>query len=618
MKNGLASICYMKIKLNAEYKSLKNLNEIDLPDFVILTGLNGAGKSQLLQSIASNKAVLEDGGKALTKIKILSDGLGAVTNTTFYGSDLERFCIALEQKVNNFSYHRKNFSQSTYNFDTFFSADEKSIIRAVLKSGKTGDESDIDHISRSEILRHVPLDYVVPKKAPQYAPPELFQIDLSRAFKVYHIHQEDNDYRCYLKEKKSKSDIEALLPAEFISKYGEPPWILANEILASANMGYQFTTPEGQGRDDQFTVKLVSQSTGAEISFADLSSGEKVIMALSLALYTAESDKEYPEVLLLDEPDCHLHPSMVGKLLAVLSEVFVCRRGIKVLMTTHSPSTVALAQEEHLYMMFKEAGRLSKQTKERCIKTLTAGIPALSIRYENRVQVFVESKHDAKNYSSIYELVKNKLETDVSLNFIPSGAGGSGSGEQVQEIVSIMRKNGNGTVFGIIDWDGKHSCGDFVKVVASGRRYSLENLILDPLLLATYLLRESFVSPAEIGLTCRISYPMLSELIVPDRQKLAEYVINKLRENLSTSLPRDIHKVTYLDGSELSLEGWYLTMNGHDLEGLAKLSFKPLNRLRGENDLKYDLIRKVMSDFPQFIPIEFIEVFHSIQTNHLN
>lgn len=608
----------MKIKLNAEYKSLQTLNEIDLPNFVILTGLNGAGKSQLLQSISSNKAELEDEGKRLTKIKMLSDGLGTITSTTFYGSDLERFCMEIEQKINNFKYHQKNPQHLThYNFESFFSADEKIIIRSILKSGKKGDESDIGYVSRSDILQNVPRDYVVPKKINQFAPPDLFQIDLSRAFKVYHIHLEDNDYRCYLKEKKGKSDIEALSPVDFVAKYGEPPWILANEILTSANLGYRLTTPEGQGRDDQFSVKLINQSSGAEINFSELSSGERVIMALALALYTADSDREYPEVLLLDEPDCHLHPTMAGKLLSVLDEIFVSRRGVKVIMTTHSPSTVALAKEEYLHVMSKEAGRLSKQTKERCIKTLTAGIPALSIKYENRIQVFVESKYDAKNYSSIYEFVNNRLENDISLNFISSGAGGSGSGEQVQEIVSLMRRNGNGTVFGIVDWDGKHTCGDFVKVVARGRRYSLENLILDPLLLAAYLLRENFVSPSDIGLSSRISYPLLGELSLSDRQKIADYVINELLSHLDSTPSRDTHKVTYLDGSELSLENWYLMMNGHDLESLAKLTFKPLNRLRGENDLKNDLIRKVMWDFPQFIPNEFYEVFRSIQTCHL-
>ncbi|SHI54971.1 ATP-binding protein [Pollutimonas bauzanensis] len=608
----------MKIKLNTEYKSIKYLNEIDLPNFVILTGLNGAGKSQLLQSITSKKTVLEDGEKVLTKIKTLSDGLGAISSTTFYGSDLERFCIETEQKITSFNYHKKNFPQSTYNFESYFSNDEKHIIRQILKSGKKGSEQDLGYITRSEILQHVPPDYVAPKKVKQFASPDLFQMDLSRVFKVYHIHLEDNDYKCYLKEKKNRPDIEALSPTEFVAKHGEPPWILANEILASANMGYQFTTPEGQGRDDRFTAKLINQSSGVEISFSELSSGEKVIMALSLALYTAEDDSEYPEVLLLDEPDCHLHPSMAGKLLDVLNEVFVSRRGIKVIMTTHSPSTVALAQEENLYVMSKEAGRLSKQTKDRCIKTLTAGIPALSIKYENRIQVFVESKHDAKNYSSIYELLKDRLENDISLNFISSGAGGSGSSEQVQEIVSLMRKNGNGTVFGVIDWDGKRTCGDFVKVIAKGRRYSLENLILDPFLLALYLLRESLISPEKIGLSSRISYPMLGELSLPDRQKLAKYVVDELRENANIPTSRDFIMATYLDGSKLHHEDWYFNINGHDLEELAKLTFKPLNRFRGENDLKHDLIRKIMRDFPQFVPVEFYEVFRSLQTCHLD
>ena len=40
----------MKYKLDAQFKSL-NPFEIELPNFVILTGINGVGKTQILQSL---------------------------------------------------------------------------------------------------------------------------------------------------------------------------------------------------------------------------------------------------------------------------------------------------------------------------------------------------------------------------------------------------------------------------------------------------------------------------------------------------------------------------------------------------------------------------------------
>ena len=46
-----------------------------------------------------------------------------------------------------------------------------------------------------------------------------------------------------------------------------------------------------------------------------------------------------PGILLIDEPDIHLHPDVQERLVAVLSEV-AAARGMKILMTTHSPFIV--------------------------------------------------------------------------------------------------------------------------------------------------------------------------------------------------------------------------------------------------------------------------------------
>jgi predicted ATPase len=43
-----------------DHLSITQFNPIDIPDFTILTGINGAGKSHLLQAI-ENRSVLVDG-----------------------------------------------------------------------------------------------------------------------------------------------------------------------------------------------------------------------------------------------------------------------------------------------------------------------------------------------------------------------------------------------------------------------------------------------------------------------------------------------------------------------------------------------------------------------------
>ena len=48
----------VKIDLNHQYLSIGTLTCPDLPDFAVLTGRNGSGKTQLLQAIARGDAVV--------------------------------------------------------------------------------------------------------------------------------------------------------------------------------------------------------------------------------------------------------------------------------------------------------------------------------------------------------------------------------------------------------------------------------------------------------------------------------------------------------------------------------------------------------------------------------
>lgn len=583
---------------------------------MILTGINGAGKTQLLQAIANKKATVKINDLPAKEVRFFSSGLGEISGSTFYGSKLERFCISLQNKLFHYNYQKNNSPQPTsYVFDTYFNKTEKQILNSV-KKNRNNNEGEIDYADRMEIMKHIPLDFIIEEPDEKVFTKDIFQSNLAQIFKHYQILHAKNDINCYLKDKKGRTDVEALSDAEFEAKHGEPPWVLANEILSSANIGYLLTTPEGQHHEDPFTIKLVNQESGLEILFSDLSSGEKVLLSLALALYNSHFERTYPDVLLLDEPDCHLHPSMAGKLLKVIEDVFVRERNVKVIMTTHSPSTVALAPDESLYAMTKSEGRISKQTKDRCIKILTSGVPSLSISYDNRVQVFTESKYDARNLCDLYEALKERVENEVSLNFISSGSGGSGSSEQVREIVTLLRRNGNAKIYGVIDWDGKNKEDEFIKVIAEERRYSFENLIFDPLLVAIYLIRESHVQAGEIETIPRVSYLKIANLQALEHQLLALYVIEKLAKVLNEKQDDSTVQVEYVGGRLISIPRWYLEMNGHELENSLKTAFPPLKRFRSENDLKSDIIKKAATDYPDFIPIEFFELFNSIQIQH--
>jgi predicted ATP-binding protein involved in virulence len=197
-----------------------------------------------------------------------------------------------------------------------------------------------------------------------------------------------------------------------------------NDILSAANLDFRINLPV-KYRDKPYKPILIAQGSGDQVEFSELSSGERILISFALCLYYTQDQRqlvEYPKVLLFDEIDASLHPSMTQSLLRTIQEVLIDRKGIKVILATHSPSTVALAPEEALFVMNKnEQRRLQKTTKDKALAILTAGVPTLSIDYENRRQVFVESQYDVEFYEQIYKKIRDKLIPEISLNFISSG-----------------------------------------------------------------------------------------------------------------------------------------------------------------------------------------------------
>ena len=73
----------MKVRIYKEYKSIKAPQEFDLPDFVVLTGKNGSGKSHLMEAMSKYEyAIVSEGERELPKIKYIGfNGLNPTVNS---------------------------------------------------------------------------------------------------------------------------------------------------------------------------------------------------------------------------------------------------------------------------------------------------------------------------------------------------------------------------------------------------------------------------------------------------------------------------------------------------------------------------------------------------------
>ena len=139
---------------------------------------------------------------------------------------------------------------------------------------------------------------------------------------------------------------------------------MVREIIQESKLPFEINDPEGLALFGQFQLKLTHCQTQEEIDFGDLSSGEKVLLSLAFYLFSSREKNTFPKLLLLDEPDAHLHPSMSKQFLDVVKNILVDKYGVQVIMTTHSPSTVILAPNDAIYEMAFDKPRIRKSSSK--------------------------------------------------------------------------------------------------------------------------------------------------------------------------------------------------------------------------------------------------------------
>ena len=306
----------------------------------------------------------------------------------------------------------------------------------------------------------------------------------------------------------------------------------------------------------------------------------------------------------MDEPDAHLHPEMSKLLIDVLLGTFVEKLHIKVIIVTHSPSTVALCPDNSIYQLRNEPiTSLNKIEKNDALKLLTDFIPTLSIDYKNHKQVFVESPTDIKYYQTIFNKLNQERNYPFRLYFI-SNSYGKGSCEQVIKIVDDIRESGNTTVFGIVDWDLKNNSTSFIKVHGQNKRYNVENYLYDPIYLSILFMNlKAHGIYNELGIEETINQYSIGNESNEFLQKISGWFFSKYYEihKMSEDIISKLVEVEYLNGKKVMMPSWFLEFQGHDYETRLKQVFAALNKYTGEGQLQQEITTIIGKCYP-FIP----------------
>ena len=631
----------MDIIIGKSYKTICEFEIKNLPDFVVLTGENGTGKTQLIEYLYHISKVDAKGNYITTSegapqpdeelknlinaeavdpitgyrypatvekegtriINIVYRGVQAPTVEVGGKFDWRKLYTAGEMIAQKHLFYKThesivpNISEKTTEELTKAYQESIGFHRGGARIGPdtqipTISQTDIDTIKRIE--------------------EEQTEIDYSKDQYLYIAYQPvppSNVFSANLKflYVQHWARIQAGLTV------AKAPWEIFNDIGKTLNFKFELDEPNIE--DKKFDVRLRDKAKKVFISPDSLSSGEKVIFSLFVAMYSTHSEAHLPELIIFDEPDAYLHPSLCRTLLDVVQKIFVEQHHIKVIMTTHSPSTVALAPSDSIYRMMD--GKMVPSNKKEAIVSLTAGLNTISVYYENVKQVFVEADNDNTYLTVVKDMAMRAglLSTDVNLNFVNVGNDVNGGCSIVKKVVNDLVIAGNQTVFGVIDWDGHNDDSDRIKVLGQGTRYAIDNYAIDPLAVILICLEDA-ASREKIGFEKHASVTTFKEMNNMDQQKYVDIIIKELEKIIPENERVNTKKVTYqtMEGRNYSIPVWFTEMQGHKLVDYMRAAFPVLNKYNDDRKLyKHIAVDMCYANYPGIIPMDIVDTLRNIQ-----
>jgi predicted ATPase len=226
--------------------------------------------------------------------------------------------------------------------------------------------------------------------------------------------------------------------------------------------------------------RYMVETPRGEIDVDDLSAGEKEILTTFIRFHQLRPKRA---IILFDEADAHLHPDLERRYLEVLREV---GKGNQVWLTTHSPEMMIAAGSDALFTVLREPSpavpnQFQRVTTSQQLHTALSEMMGSRglISFNQRI-VFIEGT-DTSADREIYEKLYPPNVHNIS--FVP--AGDSSTVRKTADRVNDLLGMGNGFqhFYSIVDGDLKRASA---APVSAGTRlfhlpvYHVENFLLDP------------------------------------------------------------------------------------------------------------------------------------------
>lgn len=226
--------------------------------------------------------------------------------------------------------------------------------------------------------------------------------------------EQDYEKNISLNEFDAKSRIDKLqdqfnnsLTNCFASQSKRDRWIKAIDIL-EADPIFQ----ESNIRSiDIVSDPELERSENADRIFNKLSSGHKIIL---LTITQLVEKVEESTLVLLDEPETHLHPPLLSAFIRALSDLLIDRNGVA-LITTHSPVVLQEVPQNCVWKLWRSdfimrAQRLEVETFGENVGSLINEVFGLEVTHSGFHRILSEAVQKySGNYDRIIQKFDNKL-----------------------------------------------------------------------------------------------------------------------------------------------------------------------------------------------------------------
>ena len=400
----------MKIE-KVHIKNIKGIKDLELSfrkdneilDVIVLAGVNGSGKTTILESI--------------------------------------------ENFFNNENVNYDEPEKSNVNLDIFFEDFEKKKIKEAEKSSNNNKRPLWDffsalqnyeiYIKRSDKHYHIHIakKFDIPPKI-IYVPAEnkfeeiqTYSTTLSREYKFINIINSNviKDIPSYIATRRNYlATIEEDLTMKEITNK------VVNEINSIFDILELDVKLKGFSKDEK-TMPIFENSAGEEFDINDLSSGEKQLFLRTLSIKMLEPKNS---IILIDEPELSLHPKWQQRIIEVYKKI---GENNQIIIATHSPHILGSVSNENIFILYRdEKGKIEAKTGDelyssygqpvdRVLKDImgleSVRTPKIEKDLEELRKLVDEDKYDTKEFKEKYnELLEILGNTDEDLFLIDMDA----------------------------------------------------------------------------------------------------------------------------------------------------------------------------------------------------